>query len=39
MKKKTKKMNYKRDKENIIRDAVTALAVCHNVTPCYDEEG
>ena len=26
-----------RDKENIIRDAITAISVCHNVTPVIDD--
>jgi hypothetical protein len=24
---------FKRDKHNIVRDFITCLAVCHNVTP------
>jgi hypothetical protein len=28
---------FLRQKENIIRDAITAISVCHNVTPVMDE--
>jgi hypothetical protein len=28
---------FLRQKENIIRDAITAISVCHNVTPVVDE--
>lgn len=31
--------NIRREKDAIIRDLVTALAVCHNVTPIQSEEG
>jgi hypothetical protein len=26
-----------RDKDNILRDAITAIGVCHNVTPVIDD--
>ena len=28
----------RRDKENVIRDLITAMVVCHNVTPIYTNE-
>ena len=31
--------NMKRDKDYIIRDLITALSVCHNVTPIEEENG
>lgn len=31
--------NIRREKDAIIRDLITALAVCHNVTPIEDEDG
>ena len=34
---KSKRKHYRRDKENIIRDLVTALALCHNVTPIIED--
>jgi hypothetical protein len=27
----------RRKNEYVIRDLITALAICHNVTPAYDE--
>lgn len=29
--------SFKRDKYFIVRDFITSLAVCHNVTPTYEE--
>lgn len=34
---KSKRKHYRREKENIIRDLVTALSLCHNVTPVIEE--
>lgn len=34
-----KKRKKRRDPEVSVRDLMTALMVCHNVTPVYDEEG
>lgn len=28
---------FRRDRELVVRDMITALAVCHNVTPVIDE--
>ena len=27
-----------KDRDNIIKDLVTAMLVCNNVTPCYDND-
>lgn len=32
-----KPRKVRRDKENVLRDLITALAVCHNVTPIMEE--
>lgn len=31
-------VSRKRDHDQVLRDLVTALAVCHNVTPIVDEQ-
>lgn len=28
----------RREQQNVVRDSITALAVCHNVTPVYPDE-
>jgi len=28
----------RREQQNVVRDTITALAVCHNVTPVYPDE-
>jgi len=28
----------RREQQNVVRDSMTALAVCHNVTPVYPDE-
>ena len=33
-----KKMKKRREKDFILRDAITALAICHNVTPIFEED-
>jgi phospholipid-translocating ATPase len=37
--KKQNKMKKRRDPEYSVRDMLTALAVCHNVTPSYNNDG
>lgn len=32
-----KQKKHRRDKENVVRDLVTALALCHNVTPVIED--
>lgn len=32
-----KRKHFRRDKENVIRDLVTALSLCHNVTPIIED--
>ena len=34
-----KKLAIKRQPESVLRDLITALAVCHNVTPIINEKG
>jgi len=34
-----KKRQFKRDKDFIVRDIITALVLCHNVTPIFDDNG
>jgi len=36
---KSKKRNFKRDQNKILKDMITAITVCHNVTPVDDENG
>ena len=31
------KRNFRRNRNNVIRDTIVALALCHNVTPTYEE--
>jgi phospholipid-translocating ATPase len=33
------KKKTRRNKANVVRDALTALSICHNVTPVYEESG
>ena len=35
--KKPKKRKIRRDNEFILRDVITALSLCHNVTPAYED--
>ena len=34
---KTIKKNFRRNRNNVIRDTITALGLCHNVTPTYED--
>ena len=34
---KANKRNFRRNRNNVIRDTITALGLCHNVTPTYEE--
>ena len=31
------KRNFRRNRNNVIRDTITALGLCHNVTPTYED--
>ena len=33
-----KSRKVRREQSNVVRDTITALAVCHNVTPVYPDE-
>lgn len=33
-----KSRKVRREQQNVVRDTITALAVCHNVTPVYPDE-
>lgn len=32
------KANKRRDQSYVVRDMITCLALCHNVTPVYEDE-
>eukprot|EP00330_Aristerostoma_sp_ATCC50986_P006982 CAMPEP_0114601856 /NCGR_PEP_ID=MMETSP0125-20121206/24476_1 /TAXON_ID=485358 ORGANISM="Aristerostoma sp., Strain ATCC 50986" /NCGR_SAMPLE_ID=MMETSP0125 /ASSEMBLY_ACC=CAM_ASM_000245 /LENGTH=173 /DNA_ID=CAMNT_0001811505 /DNA_START=1113 /DNA_END=1634 /DNA_ORIENTATION=- len=34
-----KRKHFKRERDFIVRDMITALVLCHNVTPIIDEDG
>ena len=34
---KISKRNFRRNRNNVIRDTIVALALCHNVTPTYED--
>lgn len=33
------KRKIKRNQKDLVRDAITAMIVCHNVTPVIDDDG
>ncbi len=37
--KSSKKIMFKRNSDIILRDLITALTICHNVTPITNEDG